>query len=201
MIAFLDAFLASYFIGAAVLFSAKQYALLQRDGDGRAHHGPLFSAQWFGRASFDVLRIVILAIVASRLIWPGIDAWLLPVPVLWESAAVRCIGAALMLFGLWRSFHAHSYMGDHWRSGVLDGTVGPLITGGPFARCRNPIFTGVIIAQIGFLLALPSGFSALCLIAGVIALLNQSRVEEAHLTTRFGVDYQTYRAKTPRWRL
>lgn len=201
MIAFVDAFLASFFIAAAVLYSAKQKALHDRDGDDRTHHGAFLSEEWWGRAAFDGFRAAIFLVVTLRLIFPAIDFWLVPLDALWVSEIARGLGAALMVVGLWRIFYAHSYMGESWRSGVSDAANDPLVTSGPYARSRNPIFMGVIMAQAGFFLALPSLFAAICLVIGAAAIVNQSRVEERRLAARFGGEFAAYRAATPAWRL
>ena len=198
---FIDAFLATFFIGVATLFSAKQFALRARDGDGRAHHGRVFSPQWTGRVLFDLFRAAIFGVCVIRLFAPSIDVYLAPLPGLWESVAVRGAGIALMIFGLWRSFYAHSYLGDEWRSGVRERAGDALVTAGPYSRSRNPIFTAVITAQFGFMLALPSVFSVICFVVGAAVLLRQARIEEDHLQRRFGAIYVAYKARTPRWRL
>lgn len=195
----IDAFLACYFLLVAAFFSAKQFAFAARDGDARTHHGPVFSAQWIGRSAFDIFRAAILLVCVLRLFVPSIDALIAPLPVMWDNAALRGLGAALMLVGLWRSLYAHSYLGEAWRSGVDSGAGEPLVTGGPYGRCRNPIFSAVITAQLGFALALPSVFTAICLVAGVVALIVQAEVEEKHLSARFGADYDAYRGRTRRW--
>jgi protein-S-isoprenylcysteine O-methyltransferase Ste14 len=53
--------------------------------------------------------------------------------------------------------------------------------------------------QLGFFLALPSVFSLVCLVAGVLVITRQAKEEEKALAQRFGQDYEAYRAKVPRW--
>ena len=61
------------------------------------------------------------------------------------------------------------------------------------------MFLGVLISQIGFFLALPSVFSLICLVAGIVAVIAQARFEEKELARRFGAPYLAYLALTPGW--
>lgn len=75
-----------------------------------------------------------------------------------------------------------------------------LVTDGPNALTRNPMYTGIV----GILLARAvARRSVLALVpAVVVAWLLDSRqipAEEAVLAERFGSDWETYRDSTPRW--
>jgi protein-S-isoprenylcysteine O-methyltransferase Ste14 len=61
------------------------------------------------------------------------------------------------------------------------------------------MFLGVAAAQVGFFLALPSVFSAICLIVGLSVLQRQVLAEEAHLSGRFSEDYKDYSTRVRRW--
>ena len=89
--------------------------------------------------------------------------------------------------------------------GVISRTratrLGPLITSGPFALCRNPLYVGNLVLWAGFtvwsglLWMLPATL-------GVFVLYYRSIIEweEALLADRFGEAYTSYTAATPRWR-
>lgn len=75
-----------------------------------------------------------------------------------------------------------------------------LITSGPFALSRNPIYVGNTLLMVGAGLL----FGIAWLIpAGLIAAYVTQRLaierEERHLATRFGAAWEAYAAKTPRW--
>ena len=75
-----------------------------------------------------------------------------------------------------------------------------LITDGPFARSRNPIYVGntMLLVSAGLLV----GIAWLLAAAAVAAVLVQKLAierEERHLAARFGQDWQAYAARTPRW--
>ncbi|WP_431474901.1 hypothetical protein RVM24_02400 [Marinobacter sp. KM021] len=46
---------------------------------------------------------------------------------------------------------------------------------------------------------MPSAFSLVCLVAGVLVITRQAKEEEKALAQRFGQDYEVYRARVPRW--
>ena len=56
------------------------------------------------------------------------------------------LGFALMLVGILSTLWAQLAMGDSWRSGVDVGERTRLVTSGPFAWVRNPIFTSMLAA-------------------------------------------------------
>jgi protein-S-isoprenylcysteine O-methyltransferase Ste14 len=105
----------------------------------------------------------------------------------------------MLLVGFVVTSYVHHYMGPDWRSGVDEETETQLVTSGPFAQVRNPMFLGVMLAQIGFFLALPSVFSLVCLVIGVVAVFAQARFEEHELARRFGATYRLYLEQVPAW--
>ena len=75
-----------------------------------------------------------------------------------------------------------------------------LITDGPFARSRNPIYVGNTMLMIG--LGLLTGIAWFLLTGLGAAILVQKlsiEREERHLARRFGSAWDDYARKTPRW--
>lgn len=88
--------------------------------------------------------------------------------------------------------------------GVISRTrstrLGPLITTGPFALCRNPLYVGNLLLWAGF--TVWSGLLwMLPVTLGVFGAYYAHIVgwEEGLLTDRFGDAYRSYCAATPRW--
>ena len=88
--------------------------------------------------------------------------------------------------------------------GVISRTratrLGPLITTGPFALCRNPLYVGNLLLWAGF--TLWSGLLwMLPITLGLFIVYYRSIIdwEEALLTERFGDAYRQYVRETPRW--
>jgi protein-S-isoprenylcysteine O-methyltransferase Ste14 len=88
--------------------------------------------------------------------------------------------------------------------GVISRTrttrLGPLITSGPFAICRNPLYVGNLMIWAGF--TVWSGLLwMLPITLGLFIVYYHSIIEweEALLTERFGDAYRQYGAEIPRW--
>lgn len=75
-----------------------------------------------------------------------------------------------------------------------------LVTHGPFAFVRNPIYLGNFLMWLGFVIAagapwfLPVAVTLFAVEYGLIV-----RFEERVLVTTFGAEYEQYRERTPRW--
>jgi len=74
-----------------------------------------------------------------------------------------------------------------------------LVTSGPFAWCRNPMYLGHMIFLVGLTLSLRSALAAA--ITGWTIVWFQFRVhrDERRLAERFGPAYLEYKARVKRW--
>lgn len=75
-----------------------------------------------------------------------------------------------------------------------------IVSTGPFAYSRNPIYVGALMGLIGFAIAADSLWFLVALV--VIFLVLQFGVvarEEAYLTRKFGQTYIDYKAKVRPW--
>jgi protein-S-isoprenylcysteine O-methyltransferase Ste14 len=80
------------------------------------------------------------------------------------------------------------------------GTAKHLMTGGIYRFTRNPMYLGLAIVHVG-VAAWANSLWILVLLPIVIVLMNVLVIqrEEAHLTRRFGAEYDAYRQRTRRW--
>ena len=114
------------------------------------------------------------------------------------SLALTFTGISLVALGeglrLWGVHHI----------GVISRTrsdrLGPLVTTGPFAHVRNPLYLGNIALWTGFAICARLPWLA-PIIAVVLALEYDAivRWEEQLLAARLGDDYDAYRRSVPRW--
>ena len=75
-----------------------------------------------------------------------------------------------------------------------------LVTGGPFAWCRNPMYLGHILFLVGLSLALWSALGLLIAIATAVWFDWRVRTkDEKRLAERFGQPYLDYTARVKRW--
>ena len=74
-----------------------------------------------------------------------------------------------------------------------------LVTSGPFAWCRNPMYVGHIIFLIGLALALQSLLAALIAVATSVWFHFRVLRDERRLRERFGQSYHDYSQRVRRW--
>ena len=191
-------FLALFFIGVAAFYTVRILAIIRRSRTSPVFSGRPGTLHWATHSAFRVFRALILVVCVGRLIWPGLDLYLGTFDALWHPL-VLMLGNALLLTGFLSVIAIHKYMGENWRSGTRAEDRTRLITTGPFGVSRNPMMLGVMVAQLGLFLALPSVFTLVCLIVGVWAVIAQVAVEERLLSDRFGTEYAAYRDQIPRW--
>jgi protein-S-isoprenylcysteine O-methyltransferase Ste14 len=75
-----------------------------------------------------------------------------------------------------------------------------LVTTGPYAVTRNPIYIGFVLAYFGLAVMLTSLW-VLVLLIPVLFVLQRGVVEreEAYLERQFGEAFRKYKARVPRW--
>ncbi|MEZ4450373.1 MAG: isoprenylcysteine carboxylmethyltransferase family protein [Nannocystaceae bacterium] len=151
------------------------------------------SAAWTGGVLF-VLGVA-LGLLAALGEWLG---WIEPIvsPPTWVIA----LGVVVTSVGIVGTAAAQVSMGRSWRIGVRDGERTDLVTDGPFAVVRNPIFSCVLTVAAGLVLLLTdlaalTGFTAL-----LVAVELQVRVvEEPHLLRVHGEAYRRYAGRVGRF--
>ena len=138
-----------------------------------------------------------MLICIARAFYP-IDTWLGIIEPLY-TPWVLSIGMLTMLVSLGFVSYSHAYMRQDWRSGIDHDNSRALLTQGPFARSRNPMFLAIMLGQLGLFLTLPSLFTLVCLLVGVVMMRAQAVKEEQALSELYGNEYQSYKAQVPRW--
>lgn len=139
----------------------------------------------------------ILAALAMLCTWAA-RGWLPGLPAPWGLAA----GGLVALAGLGLIGAAAA------RFAAAATTVNParpdrsaaLVTTGPNARSRNPMYLGEVAVVLGFALAVAPLPGALAAAAFWLYLDRvQIPAEERALAARFGADFAAYTARVPRW--
>jgi protein-S-isoprenylcysteine O-methyltransferase Ste14 len=121
--------------------------------------------------------------------WEGLD-----------TTAAHAAGFVLCAVGIIGTFASQMAMGASWRIGVDPEERTELVTGGLFALARNPIYTFMLIAWIGFFLLVPTW---LALAAGVLLFagvqIQVRLVEEPYLLESHGEPYRAWASRVGRF--
>jgi len=114
------------------------------------------------------------------------------------SLTVAWIGVILVAVGLAYSVWARLHLGRLWSAVVTVKAEHRIVKTGPYTITRHPIYTGMLLAVVGTVVARDT-FGALlggALIATGLVL--KVRREERMLLDHFGADYQAYQQEVPR---
>jgi protein-S-isoprenylcysteine O-methyltransferase Ste14 len=191
-------YLAVFFSGVAVFYTAR-IVLLTRGGSGaRVFPGERYTSTWWNHLTFRVFRALIWLVCLTRLPFPAVDDHIGMIAAL-ENFYVILLGNLLLTAGFTLTIVAHFSLGEKWNSGIDPQGPPTLKTNGLYRFSRNPMFVGVALGQLGFFLALPSLFSLICLFIGLLALRRQVISEEMHLAATFSRQYPKYVALVRRW--
>jgi protein-S-isoprenylcysteine O-methyltransferase Ste14 len=188
--------LACYFTFVAMFYAAKLLAMKARTGTSRSDLDQKSLVQSLTHTLFSIFRATIWMICVARIFDSRVDAWLFPFPVLHQPWIIG-IGLLLLAISLFYIIYIQNYLGMTWRSGIGPDGPSELITSGPYAVVRHPIFASVALGQFGFFLSFPSVFSLFCLVLGLCMLFLQGRYEEKRMHDVFGHTWSVYAFRVP----
>ena len=138
-----------------------------------------------------IFLIAIILLVTTRIPVPWLYHELWPVGFwpFWLGAAVTIAG---LLFAIW----ARGYLGRNWSSSVTIKQGHELITTGPYAVVRHPIYTGILTGILGTAITLSQVRGFIVLVLFFIAFWLKLRMEEQWMRSQFGETYATYARQT-----
>ncbi|MGC1817052.1 MAG: isoprenylcysteine carboxylmethyltransferase family protein [Casimicrobiaceae bacterium] len=93
-----------------------------------------------------------------------------------------------LLFAVWARLH----LGKNWSGTVTIKKDHQLVTSGPYAIVRHPIYTGLLLAFLGSALALGEWRGVVAFVLAAGALWRKLRFEERWMREQFGQVYQQY---------
>ncbi len=147
-------------------------------------------------AASRILRLVTFTIVIVLL---------LPVPIplpwlyreLWPQGLWPFwIGAAFTVGGLLFAVWARLHLGSNWSRSVTIKQDHELITTGPYALVRHPIYTGILVGFFGTAIALSQVRGVIVVVLVFLVLWAKLRMEEEWMRSQFGETYAAYAHQT-----
>jgi protein-S-isoprenylcysteine O-methyltransferase Ste14 len=185
-----------YAVYLTIAFGVRTAIQLRRTGSAGFHGvgGRPGSAEWLAGVGFVVA--LVLGVAAPVLALVDVVE---PIEAL-DTAGVHALGIALAVLGIAATFSAQVAMGNSWRIGVDENERTELVTSGPFALVRNPIFSAMLPTALGLVLIVPSWVGFVGLVGLAVALELQVRVvEEPYLLRAQGERYAEYAARVGRF--
>ena len=143
---------------------------------------PAIGRLLFRLRSLTVLPFIFILIYFSRPTFPSV-----------------LLGVIPLILGEWLRLWAVGYAGGATRSRTL-GAANDLVTTGPYAHVRNPLYLGNLLLSLGVCIIANVYWMIIVLLVGYfIQYLPIIASEEAYLREFCGPTYQSYYAAVPRF--
>ena len=132
---------------------------------------------------------VVWMIDSRRMVWSA-----MPIPIWLRWVGVAIAGCTGLL--VWWTFHN---LGKNLTDTVVTRKNSSLVISGPYRFVRHPFYLSFLLGLTGVSLAMANWF---VLLAGFVPfgfIVVRTRIEEAKLVERFGVEYQEYMLRVGRF--
>jgi protein-S-isoprenylcysteine O-methyltransferase Ste14 len=141
------------------------------------------------RALLFLIAIVLFSATRIPLHWLYLQPWPAGFWSFW-------LGAGLMVAGLLFAVWAREHLGRNWSSAVTIKQGHELITTGPYAVVRHPIYTGILAGLLGTAIALSQVRGFIAVVVIFLMYWVKLRMEEQWMRSQFGETYATYAHQT-----
>jgi protein-S-isoprenylcysteine O-methyltransferase Ste14 len=118
---------------------------------------------------------------------------------LFDSPALQFVSLLIALTAFILTWICWQRMGKSWRMGIDPTEKTSLITTGPYARIRHPIYALSSVLMLVTALAIPSPLMLLVAATHLSLLQLEARREEKYLVTAHGEVYIAYLSRTGRF--
>jgi protein-S-isoprenylcysteine O-methyltransferase Ste14 len=112
-----------------------------------------------------------------------------------QSVPMAVSGAIIATLGVTLAFSARAAIGGNWGPPATRRVDTELVTSGPYAFVRHPIYGGILLMMTGTAIGLIPTWWLVAAAAGIYFFYS-ARAEERFMTERFPDSYPAYRART-----
>jgi protein-S-isoprenylcysteine O-methyltransferase Ste14 len=112
-----------------------------------------------------------------------------------DDVLMGAIGSLLVGLGIAVAIFARAYLGRNWGTPMSQKENPELVTGGPYAFVRHPIYSGIILAMLGTAVGLTIIW-VLPLVLFIPYFIYSARREEEFMCRQFGETYRAYMRRT-----
>ena len=143
-----------------------------------------------------LLHVLIMVAAADLMFWGDfafgvLQERMIPLalPILYAGIALTWLGVA---FAIW----ARSSIGENWSGRVTVKVDHQRIQSGPYAFVRHPIYSGLLLANIGAMLFIGRWRCLAGLLIFLVEVSRKAAKEERFMLTEFSQRYEEYRRRT-----
>jgi protein-S-isoprenylcysteine O-methyltransferase Ste14 len=142
------------------------------------------------------LRLVVMLLIVAVLRSPSLRPFLIETQVSVNHYHVPgWIGVALCVLGFGLAMSARWYLGRNWGMPMSRKEQPELVTSGPYAYIRHPIYTGLILAMLGSAIGINIIWAPVLVPIGAYFIYSARR-EESLMLQQFPEQYGAYMART-----
>lgn len=142
------------------------------------------------------LRLILMVVIVAAVVLTRRSSALHAVQFsLFWSLPMAFAGALIATLGAVLAFTARAAIGRNWGTPGMQRTDTDLITRGPYALVRHPIYSGILLMMVGTAIGLLFAWWLVVAAAGVYFVYS-ARAEESYMCDRFPDAYPAYRART-----
>jgi protein-S-isoprenylcysteine O-methyltransferase Ste14 len=105
------------------------------------------------------------------------------------------VGVALCAFGIGLAIWARLHLGRNWGTPMSRKENPDLVTTGPYAHIRHPIYTGMLLGMLGSAIG-QSAFWSIPLVFSAVYFFYSARREEKLMMEQFPGQYPAYMSRT-----
>lgn len=183
----------AWFPALGIMLSAFRDALgLTRSGPGRQYLRTATRA----RIVLGVIEgLLVITAVTATVLLRGADA--VTRGDAGATGSLAALGIVLAFSGAMLASIAKRALGTLFTANLGVKENHTLVTSGPYALVRHPIYLGIILFTLGTGLVFDRGAVVLLAFALIPCFLTQARIEDRIFAAHFGAEHTAYRARVP----